>query len=135
MSTHPDRDDFENAYLSAVRALRVLAASPEEACEMQGHYNVAFETKMEVEAAPYVFKLPGCTLTQEQHHALLDVISALQAIPKEVLSFANVREESLERMRHPSWEAPRQMARALIEDLKPATDLNAWYFEQDRSEW
>ncbi|GAA0720340.1 hypothetical protein [Dokdonella soli] len=135
MSARSDRGDFENAYLSVIRALRVLAASPEEACELQGHYNVAYEVKLEAEAAPYIFDLPACTLTNEHKQALLGIVAALQSIPQEVLAFTSIKEESLEKMKHSSWKVPRGMARLLVDALKPTTDINSWYFEQDRSKW
>ncbi len=135
MSTLSDRDDFENAYLSVIRTLGVLAASPEEACEMQGHYNVAQELRQEVEGAPGIFRLPACTLPDAHRIALGDLVGAVQTVPPEILAFTRLKEESLGKMKHSSWDTPREKARALVDALAPMTAINTWYFEQDRSSW
>ncbi len=135
MSALSDRDDFENAYLGVFRTLRVLAASPEQACALQGHYNVAYETVFEANGWLYIFNLPACTLTGDIKKALEEIIEALQLVPPDVLAFTNAKDESLEKLKHSSWELPRAKARLLIEELIPTTETNTWYFEQDRSNW
>jgi hypothetical protein len=49
LSEDEDRNLYENSYYHFVNRLEVLAASPEEACELLGHFNVAFETKFDLE--------------------------------------------------------------------------------------
>ena len=135
MSARADRDDFENASLSVIRTLCVLAAAPEEACELQGHYNVAQETKQELDGALSIFQLRACTLTEENRVAIAELVDAVKAVPPEILAFTQFKEESLDRMKHSSWYTPREKARAIVKALESATATNTWYFEQDRSNW
>jgi hypothetical protein len=129
-----DREAFENAYYYYVFALRVLAASPEEACEMNGYFNAGFEIKRDVELVPPIFDWPISPLTAEQKSGIINLVAVLQSIPEEVLSFTNIRQESLAKMRHPCWLPAREMASRLLDKLGPVTERNTKYFEQGSRE-
>jgi hypothetical protein len=130
MDTLDDREGFENACHYFVLALKSLAASPEEACEMNGWFNTAFEIKHDVEAGPCLFNNVACPLTDEHKAAITSLVSALQAIPEDAWSFTQVRQESLTHMQHPGWLPAREMASRLLESLQPITDRNTRYFER-----
>lgn len=128
MSTSDERNDFENAYYYFIEALRVLAASPEESCELLGHFNVAFETKFDAEVGPYLFNCSYCPLLSEQRAAIEELTKALQLIPADVLSFTKVPATSLEKMQHPCWQPLRRQATDLLNLLAPLTEQNQRYF-------
>ena len=97
--------------------------------EVQGHYNVAQETRQEVEGALCIFQLPACTLTEIHRIALADLVDAVKAVPPEILAFTKFKEESLEKMKHWIWIVPREKARTLVDSLASTTAINTWYFE------
>jgi len=129
-----EREAFENAYSHYVHMVEALAGSPEEACKIYGHFNVAYGIKRDVELVPPIFEWAISPLTAEHRRGIANLISALQLIPEQVLSFTNVKQECLARMRHPSWLPARKMANQLLQDLRPITELNNRYFEQDARE-
>jgi hypothetical protein len=130
--TDDETYEFENALYWLLNRLAVLAAPPAEACELQGHYNVACETALENRFDRNLFGPPTSMLPTEVRDALLEIDQDIGRIPPEVLAFTDVRSESLKRMQHPSWESPRAKAKALLELLKPFAATNASYWELRR---
>jgi hypothetical protein len=82
-----DLDDFENSYRVFKESLEVLAASPEESCNLLGHFNVAFETKLDLESGPYLFNYSSCPFSPVQRETVISLITHLNKIPSEVLAF------------------------------------------------
>jgi len=123
-----DRNEFENYYLRFKQSLEVLAASPEEACELLGHYNVAFETKSDLGYGVNLFSLSSCPFTSEQRQNIVVLLEALETLPDSVLGFTDVPSESLERMKHPAWVPLRDAAARLLVELQPVSSANERYF-------
>jgi hypothetical protein len=133
MLTDDERYEFESAYFWFAQHLQILAACPEEACDMQGYYNVAYETHSENHGGAWLFNLPGCSFTADQKSAILELIEALDSIPAEVLSFTDLKSESLRRMQHPSWIPLRAKAQLILEELGQVTQANAAYWDKLRA--
>jgi hypothetical protein len=131
VSEADDKDIYENCYFQFIEAVRVLAASPEEACEMLRGYNVAFETKYDVDAGPYLFNYAECPLSSQSRAAIAELVEALKSIPEDLQAFTDVPAISLDRMRNPLWIPLRKKANDLLELLKPMTDLNEQHFRPD----
>lgn len=127
MSVEDDKDIYENSYYRFVEVVEILASAPEEACERVGHFNVAFEIKHDLEAGPYLFNYAGCPLNPAQRSSVVELVEALKSIPEQVLEFTRVRQQSLERMRHPAWVPLREQATRLLSLLQPITDANQKY--------
>lgn len=122
-----EKDIYENSYYHFVEAVKVLAATAEESCERLGNFNVAFETKYDVEAGPYLFNYPACPLSSEQRNAIVELVESLKSIPESTLEFTKAPSVSLERMRDPAWVSPRDKAVRLLLLLQPITELNEQY--------
>jgi len=127
MSVEDDKDIYENSYYRFIEVVEILAASPDEACERVGYFNVAFEIKRDLEAGLYLFNYAGCPLSSAQRAAIADLVEALKLIPEQVFNFTCVREQSLERLQHPAWVPLREQASRLLSLLQPATDANEKY--------
>lgn len=81
ISGDDQHDLYENSYYYFIVALSTLAASPAECCERQGHFNVVFETKYEVEAGLNLFDYSGCPLSEEQRRGITELVKVLEAVP------------------------------------------------------
>jgi hypothetical protein len=123
-----DRGEFENCYLQFKASLEVLASSPEDACELLGHYNVSFETKWDLGFAQNLLAFDESPLNAKQRQGITMLIEALERVPAEVLAFTDVPSESLEKMKHPVWIPLRAMATKLLSDLEPVSRENQRYF-------
>ena len=134
MISDDERYEFESAYFWFAQHLEILASSPEDACTLQGHYNVARETHLENRGGAWLFSLPGCSFTEDQKTVILELTEALDSIPSEVLSFTDLKPESLRRMQHPSWIPLRAKAQLILDELRHVTAANVAYWKKLRSE-
>ena len=131
LSEEDDRDFYENSYYYFIRKLEVLAASPQDACELLGHFNVAFETKFDLEGADYIFNYACCSLSIEQREAILELLESLKTIPPSILEYTRAPSVSLRNMNHPCWIPLREKAQNLLKLLMPNTKQNYIYFYGD----
>ena len=128
ISEDEDQDMYESSYYHFINRLKVLAASPAGACELLGHFNVAFETKFDLENAAHLFNYESCTLSPEQRKAIIELVESLNTIPQAVLIYTDVSSMSLRNMDHPCWIPLRKKAQILLELLRPNTEKNHFYF-------
>ncbi|MDB6062005.1 MAG: hypothetical protein JWM78_2108 [Verrucomicrobiaceae bacterium] len=125
---------FENSFHHFVQAVEVMTLPPQEQCERMGHFNVAFEIKEDVFAGAYLTKANGCYLSFAEAAAITGLVESLKEIPSEVLSFTNIKEASLEKMKHPSWIPLRIKANNLLLVLTSAKAKNHQYFKDSYNE-
>lgn len=129
-SVNVDQEEiFHLAYVSFINELVALSQSPEIACEMEDHYNVAYE---------FWYLLPNDTLLENSQQlltgtevgALKKLFSDIKALPDEAYTWTDIAEESIKNMQHPAWEPIRMKAKELLLSLAPITKLNNEYFNQ-----
>ncbi len=128
LSRQEDRDAYENSYYYFIKQLEVLAASPEEACELLGHSNVAFGVKFDLEGSDYIFNYDSCSLEAEQRQAIIELLDDLNTIPPAVLRYTEVASMSLKNMGHACWTPLRKKAQNLLKLLELNTQANNLYF-------
>lgn len=128
LSKEDDRDIYENSFYFFIKKLEVLAASPQKSCELLGHFNVAFETKFDLEGSDYLFNYMSCNLTKEQKSAVLDLLDSLKHIPACILEYTEKPSVSLINMEHPCWIPLRRKAQVLLKLLEPNIEKNHSYF-------
>ncbi len=128
-SSISDEESFQNGYYYFVKAVEILAMSPEEQCECLGYCNVAWELKDDVSAGAYLFNLPTPSITNYQKGVILTLINDLNSIPSYVLKAGIGVPVSLESMRNQCWEPLRLRASRLLKELETATESNKRYFE------
>jgi|GEM_PF-5179220 len=117
---------FHLTYTSFIDELNALSQSPEIACELEGHYNVAYE---------FWYLIPNKTLLQNTLGLLSDaqitdlqkLFNDIKNLPQEAYAWTDVAEESLKNMRHPAWVSVRKLAKELLSSLAPITQLNYEY--------
>lgn len=132
-SDNEDRDNFENSYCYFIHSLEVLAAPPEDACELLGNFNVSFETKFDIEAGTYLFNFAYCPFSLEQRNTINILMENLREIPVDVLAYTEAPSKSLENMKHPCWIPLRKKAKNLLDLLSPITKRNQEYFDSGNS--
>ena len=121
-------DLWENGYFHYIRSLRTLASSPEEACALYGHFNVAYELWYEVRGGVYLAESPKHRLSPTHVALIKELAAALEQLPPEAIAFTDIAQESLRRLKHPSWARPRSMAGRLLLQLGQVTSSNLAYF-------
>ena len=126
-----DRELFENSYYYFIDALEALSAVAEEQCEIMGFFNVAYEIKDDVSNGKHLLQYKFCNLSKDQRGLVLELINSLESVPDYIVSFTEDIQESSERMKHPSWEPLRKKAKRLLLALKPITEANKEYFEEE----
>ena len=123
-----DEDIFANAYHSFVAALKLLASDATTQCMRMGHFNVAWELKNDVSRSARMLELPGCTLTQEEKDAIMQIVIALDDVPHSLLVSSTTETECMQAMVHPSWRPLRTRATQLLTLLSATTRRNEEYF-------
>lgn len=88
-----DAEDFLSSYRIFFEALRMLASSAEEQCQLMGNFNVAWELKADVQAGKYL--VGQGYLNSEQEAWLLALVGALEAVPAQVLPAGAGRDTNL----------------------------------------
>lgn len=121
-------ESYHNSYYYFIRAIKILAESPEKQCELVGNYNVAWELKDEVSSGSYLIENPASTLTSTQKLAIQQLIDELKKIPATVLREATNHENNLIAMQDPLWKPLRKQAAILLRTLESATKNNEQYF-------
>lgn len=124
-----DEEVFHQAYISFIEELNALSQSPEIACELEGHYNVAYE---------FWYLVPNQTLLQNTQGLLTDIqlqrliilFNYIKQLPEEAYTWTDIAEESLLNMQHTEWEPVRKQAKELIKLLEPVTKLNHEYYHK-----
>ncbi|HET6555228.1 MAG TPA: hypothetical protein VFG49_17010 [Dyella sp.] len=139
MQTTPhEQDDFENAFFYFVDALKTLGLAAEAQCDQMGNYNVPWELRHDVsEGAMAITQAPISYLGIEQATRVMELVSALNALPDEAIAppgtLTDNHEDSLKAMRHPSWEPIRRQAIGVLQLLEPAIERNNRYFSDANS--
>ena len=123
-----DEEAFHNEYRIFLNAVEVLAQPAKEQCNIMGGYNVAYELKDDVAAGIYLVKNSASTFTENEKLVIQQLITELNKIPKEVVAFTDIEEESFKAMEHPCWEPLRKHAAIVIRSLETATKNNEKYF-------
>jgi len=91
--------------------------------------NVAFEIKDDVSAGRYLSQSISCYLSGPDVAAISELVESLNNISSDVVSFANSKEVSLEKMKDASWVPLRIEANKLLLLLTPARARNRQYFQ------
>jgi hypothetical protein len=136
MSSHPlpELDDiWENMYLLYVNALRALASPPEVACSLHGHFNVAYELWYEVRGGVSLAENPKHRLSPAHIALMSELAAALEQLPPEAIAFTDIAQESVRRLKHPSWARPRSMAARLLLQLGQVTSSNLAYINSPKA--
>jgi len=126
-------DLWENGYFHYIRSLRTLATSPEEACSLYGHFNVAYELWYEVRGGVHLVESPKHRLSPAHVTLISELAAALAELPPEAISFTDVAQESLRRLKHPSWVRPRALAARLLLQLGHVTSSNLAYINSPKA--
>jgi hypothetical protein len=135
MSSRPfceAEDHWENAYFHYIRSLRALASSPEEACSLYDHFNVAYELWYEVRGGVHLVESPKHRLSPEHGTLISELAAALEQLPPEAIAHTDVAQESLSRLKHPSWGRPRGLAARLLLQLGQVTSSNLAYINSPK---
>ena len=93
-------DLWENGYFHYVASLRALASSPEEACELHGHFNVAYELWYEIRGGVHLAENPKHRLSPTHVALISELAAALEQLPPEAIAYTDVADESLRRLKH-----------------------------------
>lgn len=120
-----DAEDFLSSYRVFFEALRMLASSAEEQCQLMGDFNVAWELKDDVQAGKYL--VGQGYLNSEQEAWLLALVGALEAVPARVLPAGAGRDTNMIAMQHPSWIPLRTIAAHVLEVLAPFSKEHAHF--------
>ena len=123
-----DEEAFHNEYRVFLNAIEVLSQPAKEQCNTMGGYNVACELKDDVAAGIYLLKNTASIFTENEKLVVQQLINELNKIPKEIIVFTDIKEESLKAMEHPCWEPLRKHAAIVIRSLETATKNNEKYF-------
>lgn len=124
-----DEEAFHNEYRVFINAVEILSQPAGKQSEIMGGYNVACELKDDVAAGKYLLKNTASTFNENQRLIVEQLINELNKIPKEVVVFTDIKEESLKAMEHPCWEPLRKHAAIVIRALETATINNEKYFK------
>lgn len=128
-----EEESFHTILASFLRTIETLACPAEEACEIMGYYNVAWELKDDVQRDWEGLRdNPVSILTAQQASAIDQFAGEFNKIPESILEFENTREGSLGKMQHPSWEPIRQQARVLLKVLEGVEKANKEYLYKNR---
>ena len=122
------REDFFQACVSFIRDVECLAESPEVASKMQGNYNVAHEFWCLIPRTDYFLRAPVKLLSDEQRSAVESLLFAISKVPPEARKWTTVSQESVENLRHSSWESTRKQAKQVCDLLRPVTALMVKHF-------
>lgn len=136
METRPyseAEDMWENGYFQYIGSLRALASSPEEACELYGHFNVAYELWYEVRGGVHLAASTKHRLSPTHVALIEELAAALEQLPPEAIAYTDIAHESLLRLRHPSWARPRSMAGRLLLQLGEVTSSNLAYLNSPKT--
>jgi hypothetical protein len=126
-------DNWENAYFHYVGSLRALASAPEAACSLYGHFNVAYELWYEVRGGVHLVENPKHRLSPTHVTLMSELAAALEQLPPEAIAYTDVAQESLRRLKHPSWARPRGMAAGLLLQLGHVTSSNLAYINSPKA--
>jgi hypothetical protein len=96
-----------------------LAMSPEDCCADQGNYFVAGELHYFLLQPLSLLDDGRGLLSADQVQVIQRLRASVEAVPKEARSGAPSAAGSLSDMRHSSWEAPRQIARQVLDAVGP----------------
>ena len=124
-----DEEIFHQVYISFIEELNALSQSPEIACELEGHYNVAYEFWYIVPDLTLLQNTQGL-LTDIQVKRMKDLFNDIKKLPEDAYTWTDVAEESLVNMKHSAWVPIRKQAKELIKLLAPVTKLNHEYFNE-----
>jgi hypothetical protein len=124
-----ERDRWENTYFYFVKTLSILADSPAEQCAVMDYYNVAWELKDDGLVVDYLMRQDVIKFSDDQIEGMKELSSALHPLCGEALKGGRAREDHLQAMSDPGWQAVRDIARKLLVTLGPRTLENRKYFE------
>jgi hypothetical protein len=131
---HSEAEDlWENGYFHYVGSLRALASSPEEACALYGHFNVAYELWYEVRGGVHLAENPKHRFSPTHVTLIGELAAALEQLPAEAIAYTDIAQESVQRLKHPSWSRPRSMAARLLLQLGEVTSSNLAYINSPKA--
>jgi hypothetical protein len=120
-----DAAEFHSSLRIYLNAVEMLAASPNEQCELMGDYNVAWELKEDVQAGRYLL---GRGYLEAEEEAWVSALAcALDSINTQVLPAGAGREVNLVAMSNPCWVPVRSLAAECSQRLSAAETTNAKY--------
>ena len=122
-----DKEAFHQAYFAFIEELNALSQSPEIACELEDHYNVAYEFWYIVPNQIILLHNSQGLLTDIQVKRMKDLFKEIKQLPDDAYTWTEVAEESLLNMQHPAWEPIRKQAKELLTLLALVTKLNHKY--------
>ncbi len=120
-----DAEEFHSSFRIYLHAVEMLAASPNQQCELMGDYNVAWELKEDVQAGKYL--LGRGYLGAEEEHWVNALACALEYINTQVLPAGAGRDVNLVAMSNPCWAPVRFLAAQCLKRLSAAAGINAKY--------
>lgn len=120
-----DEEEFHSSYRIFLNAVEMLSSAAEEQCRLMGDYNVAWELKADVAAGRYLVGRGYLTKTQEAWVTAL--VGSLEVADTQILPAGKGREVNLKAMLEPSWEPLRFIAKEVLRQLTPFTELNSKY--------
>jgi hypothetical protein len=117
-----EAEEFANAYLYFIQALKVLASDVDTQCSTMSDYNVAWQLKDDVSRSAALLELPGAReLTQEGKDGISAMVAALKELPASLLVAAPTAAANRKAMNHPAWGPLRTRASTLLRLLAPMT--------------
>lgn len=120
-----DEEEFHSSFRVFLNAVEMLAASPEEQCQLMGNYNVAWELKEDVSTGKYL--VGRGFLSEEQESWVSALVAACGAVNTQVLPAGSGLEVNLLAMRHPGWEPLRFLANEVVIRLASFSAQNSRY--------
>jgi len=136
-ASQQEQEDFENTFFYFIDALKILSSGAQAQCEELDGYHVPWELRQDVyEGGKAIAHAPTSPLSIEQRARTLELVEALNRLPKEALSPPDTLTDnhagSLLAMNHPSWDPIRRQAAELLELIEPIIQQNRNYFERTR---
>lgn len=122
------REQFEQAYFSFAKALRVASENADKQCEIMGFHNVAWEIRDDVNSGLYMLNVSDGFLSDALQHSIREFVAAVNNLPDYIFCEAISKKQNLETMRDPCWEAIRTQAHCLIKALQGVDENNQHYF-------
>jgi hypothetical protein len=121
-------ETYHHVFFYVIQALKILAMDPEQQCEAQGNYNVAFELQSEILSGRYPIGKGRLSALEES--AIAGLASVIAAVPDSALVFANGHAPNVRNMMNPAWAPMRAQAASILALLESRIAENNAYFEQ-----